>query len=202
MPSLWCGCPWLDGVSGQADRYIIGVFNGLALAGIYAALYGLASRPFLMLATSVELAIRQVYYAKVSTGDKAGERRLLGLWLVAVSTGALLLLLAFAWMHRDIATWLLAAEYRRYSTLMIWIAAGYGLSACIQVVERVCYAHHDTRGVLLSEAAGGAMSFIVGVPMIIAYGIRGAAWAVPIYFSLQLVLATWLAQRALKRGSD
>lgn len=181
--------PLFGWVSGQSDRYILAAASGLASAGLYAAIYGLASRPFLMLAAGIELALRQVYYGHVSAGDRAGERRILRLWLAAVAGASLLLLLVIALLHRPIATVLLAAEYRTHSGLMIWIAAGCLFAAGTQVVERVCYARHDTRGVLLIGAAGAGLSIAVVVPLVHAFGIYGAAWAVPIYFGLQLAIA-------------
>jgi O-antigen/teichoic acid export membrane protein len=193
--------PLVGWVMGQADRYIVGVLAGLELAGLYAAIYGLASRPFLMLANGVELTLRQVYYTQVSAGSRAGERRVFLLWLGAVSGAALLLLLAIALLHRQIAALLLAAEYRAHSALMIWIAAGYVLAACTQVVERICYALHDTRGVLLIQAGGAALSLTVTVPMVLAFGIQGAAWAAPIYFGLQLALAASRARCAHRRST-
>lgn len=191
--------PLVGWVSGQADRYIVGGLAGLELAGIYAAIYGLASRPFLMLASGVELALRQVYYTQVSAGNRAGELRMFWLWLATVAGAALLLLLAIALLHQQIAALLLAAEYRAHSVLMIWIAAGYVLAACSQVVERICYALHDTRGVLLIEVGGALFSVVVTVPMVLAFGMEGAAWVVPMYFGLQLVLAGWRARRARAR---
>lgn len=191
--------PLVGWVSGQADRYIVGGLAGLAFAGVYAAVYGLASRPFLVLGNTAELALRQVYYARVSEGNRVTERRIFFLWMVSVSGAALLLVAAVALVHRQIALLLLAPEYRGYSSLMIWIAVGYGLAICGQVVERVCYALRDTRGVLLIEAGGAVLSVIVAVPMVLLFGIRGAAWAVPVYFGLQLCLAAWRAAHALKR---
>lgn len=48
---------WLSGIG---DRYVIAGMLGLYDAGIYAASYGLASRPFLMLSGVVELTMRPV----------------------------------------------------------------------------------------------------------------------------------------------
>jgi O-antigen/teichoic acid export membrane protein len=180
-------------VSGQSDRYILAAAAGLAPAGLYAALYGLASRPFMMVAGGFELALRQVYYGHVSKGDRSAECRVFRLWLAAVLGASLFLLLVIALFHRPIAWLLLAEEYRTHSHLMFWIAAGHLLAACTQVVERVCYAKNDTRGVLLIQAAGAGLSVVVVVPLSYVYGIYGAAWAVPIYFGLQLALAVWRA---------
>jgi len=192
--------PLIGWVSGQADRYLLGGMAGIAVAGIYAALYGLASKPFLMYSASVELALRQPYYARVSAGDAAGERQTLMLWLAVVAAGSIALCLIFVLLHAEIAALVLAAEYRAYSALMGWIAAGYVLLGMAQVLERVCYAHHDTRGVVWVEAAGAALSVIIAAPLVWRYGIEGAAWAVPVYFGVQLLLAAKRARRAWRQG--
>lgn len=191
--------PLIGWVSGQADRYIVAGFAGVTAAGIYSALYGAASRPFLILSASVELALRQPYYVTVSAGDRTKERRFLTFWLAAVTAGSVGLWLVFLLFHAQIATFLLAMEYRAHSALMGWIAAGYVLLAAAQVVERVCYAYHDTRGVLLVQATGAALSVAVALPMVARFGISGAAWAVPIYFGAQLALTVWRASWVKRR---
>jgi O-antigen/teichoic acid export membrane protein len=192
--------PLIGWVSGQADRYLLGGMAGVAVAGIYAALYGLASKPFVVFSTALDATLRQPYYARVSAGDAAGERRALTLWFVVVGTGSIVLCLFFVLYHAKIAALVLAAEYRAHSALMGWIAAGYVLLGIAQVLERVCYAHHDTRGVVWVEAAGAALSVVIAAPLVWRYGIEGAAWAVPVYFGVQLLLAAKRARRAWRQG--
>lgn len=193
--------PLIGWVSGQADRYLLGALAGVADAGLYAALYGLASKPFLMLSASVELALRQSYYARVGAGDPEGAGRVLGVWLGSVLAAALALCLAFVTFHAEIAALLLAAEYRAHAALMAWIAAGYVLLASAQVLERVCYAYHDTRGVLIVQAAGALLSVAIAAPLIWRHGIEGAAWAVPLYFGAQLLLTVGRAHRIRLRAA-
>lgn len=188
--------PLIGWVSGQADRYIIGGLIGLQFAGLYAATYALASRPFLMLGSGVELVLRQIYYTEVSAGNDARRRKVFVFWLGAVLSIALALLAFIAVLHRQITAVLLAPEYRSYSALMIPIAGGYVLAVCSQVVERICYALHDTRGVMLIQVAGAVLSVAIAVPMVLVFGVRGAALSVPLYFGGQLCVAIWRARRA------
>lgn len=192
--------PLIAWVSGQADRYIIGAFAGVSAAGLYAALYGLASKPFLMISASVELVLRQPFYARVGAADHAGARRALGVWLGCVLTAAATIALAFLLFHAEIAEVLFAAAYRADSALMGWIAAGYVLLAAAQVLERVCYACHDTRGVLGVQLAGALLSIAIAAPLVWRYGIAGAAWAVPAYFGVQLLLTMVRARLAWQRS--
>lgn len=184
-------------ISGQADRYMLATLAGLGQAGLYAAIYGLASRPFNMLRAGSELAVRPVYYAHVSSGNRQSERRTFWLWLTAVAGAASLLAFLIGVFHSQIAAILLAKEYREHSVLMIWIAAGYVFAVVSQIVERINYALHDTRGVAWVETASAALSIAVALPMIYFFGLNGAAWSVPIYFGLQLLLAIVRARGAL-----
>jgi O-antigen/teichoic acid export membrane protein len=193
--------PLIGWVSGQADRYLLGGITGVAAAGMYAALYGLASKPFLMFSAGAETALRQPYYARATAGNNVAERRAIAMWLAAVTGVSLVLWLLFALFHFEIAALLLAAEYRTHSVLMAWVAAGYMLLSMAQVLERVCYAHHDTRGVLWVEASGATLSVVVAAPLVYAYGIEGAAWAVPMYFGAQLLIAAARARRAWRNGA-
>lgn len=192
--------PLIGWVSGQADRYLIGALAGVSAAGIYAALYGLASKSFLMLSASVELALRQPFYARVADDDQRGARVAFGVWLGGVLAAAFALWGLFALFHAEIAAVLLAAEYRAHAALMAWIAAGYVLLAAAQVFERVCYAYHDTRGVLLVQAAGAALSVAIAAPLVWRHGIEGAAWAVPAYFGAQLLLTMARAHHAWRQA--
>ncbi|MEY2410167.1 MAG: hypothetical protein QOF48_2837, partial [Verrucomicrobiota bacterium] len=56
-------------VSTLSDRYIIGGLIGLDQVGIYAAAYGLVSRPFLMSGSKNTKKLSPLYYGKVSAGD-------------------------------------------------------------------------------------------------------------------------------------
>ncbi|RMG87726.1 MAG: lipopolysaccharide biosynthesis protein [Chloroflexi bacterium] len=194
--------PFIGWVSGQADRYLLASMSDIASAGIYAALYGLASKPFLIFSNSVEFLLRQPYYSYVSVSDKIGERIVLYLWIGIVVAGGLIFYMIYSLFYMKIAGLMLAAEYRAYSTLMGWIAGGHILLLVAQVLERVCYAHHDTRGVVWAEAAGALFSLIASTPLIFLYGIAGAAWAVPVYFGIQLLVTFARVRWVLRKRRD
>lgn len=189
---------WL---TGQADRYILGGMIGVEEAGLYAALYGIASRPFLMAGGMLEAWIRPIYYETVAAQEVKREKRVLHMWMSAIVCAALAGVGIFFFWHTEIAGILLAEPYRANAGLMPWIAAGYGLLLVAQVYGRVCYAHHDTRAVLLSETIGCIVALVTTVYGVSRFGLAGAAFAVPVYFSAQLALAMILARRAEGRRS-
>jgi O-antigen/teichoic acid export membrane protein len=185
--------------SGLADRYFVSGVLGLAEAGSYAAVYALVSRPFLMLSGVIEQTLRPVYYGAIAADDSERTRVVLRAWLALAVLGggfgfALTLLL-----HELIAAWLLAEPYRMSAGLMPWIAAGYWLLIISHVFTRICYAHHDTKSVLVIEASGALLSLGMLFPLISAYGVIGAAAAVPLYFGAQLVIAFLLSRHHKER---
>ena len=56
----------------------------------------------------------------------------------------------------------------------------------------MCFAYHDTTSVARIEWVGAAASISVGLVMILLWGVRGAAWAVPLYFGIQLIFAVFV----------
>jgi len=106
----------------------------------------------------------------------------------------------FGIWQEGIAALLLAEPYRVASWLMPWIAAGYGLLLIANLYGRVCYANHDTKAVFVAETTGSVASLIAAAYGVVQFGIAGAAYAVPVYFGAQLIVARVLAHRAEGRG--
>ncbi|MCP9468685.1 MAG: polysaccharide biosynthesis C-terminal domain-containing protein [Nitrospira sp.] len=181
--------------SNMADRYMIGGLLSSKDVGTYVAVYGLASRPALMLSSIAETAIRPAYYEALRRRSGA-SKKYLSAWFLISALGSAALWAGFAIFHEEVASLLLGPAFRDGAYLAPWIAAGYGLLALTHITTRICFAHDATKSVLLSEAAGAVLSVVVGFPMIYFYGLEGAAMAVPLYFGMQFLLSAYLAQRA------
>ena len=186
-------------VSGVGDRYIIGGVVGLKEVGLYAAAYGLASRPFMVLSGILELTIRPALYNAVASGNMAHVARIKRAWVMTVAGSSAFGVLCFLFLSGWVGDLLLAAEYRSATALMPWIALGYALSGVSNVFSRFCYAFDDTRAVLFLTAAGTVMGVIIMVPAIYFYGLAGAAAAVPVQFGVELSLSVFLARRAERK---
>jgi O-antigen/teichoic acid export membrane protein len=184
------------------DRYIIGGMLGVADAGVYAAVYGLSSIPFLLVNGTAEQGLRPIYQTAVSRGDRVRAEKILVLWFAVVVAACCIGVLVFALAHDPIATLVVAAPYRRAAGLMPWIATGYAIRAASYVLERVCYAHGKTRRVLVIQVLAVVATSIVTPLGIFTLGIRGAAMAVPVYFSIQLTIAAILARRTLREAAQ
>jgi O-antigen/teichoic acid export membrane protein len=187
--------------SNLGDRYIIGGVLGVADAGVYAAVYGLSSMPFMIVNGTAEQALRPIYQAAVTHGDRARARQILQLWLAIVAGICAVGVLLFTFGHALIASFLVGKPYRHASGLMPLIATGYAIRATSYVFERVCYAYGQTRRVLYIQLWAVAATALATPLGVLYFGLQGAAAAVPIYFTVQLAVAIFLARRTLSEAS-
>jgi O-antigen/teichoic acid export membrane protein len=183
------------------DRYIIGSTLGVADAGLYAAVYGLAYSPFMIVNGTAEQALRPIYQTAVSRNDRLRARRILMLWFGSVVAVCAVGVLVFVFGHQLLASLAVAKPYRSAAGLMPWIATGYAIRAASYVLERVCYAYGKTHRVLIIQLCAAAATVIVTPLGILTLGIRGAAMAVPVYFSIQFATAATLARRTIREAN-
>jgi O-antigen/teichoic acid export membrane protein len=186
-------------ISGMADRYMIGGLLSYQEVGMYAAVYGLASRPMLMLSTITLTAIRPSYYSAVIHKDKAASRRYLLTWFIIVFITGITFIALFALFNNEIAKLLLGPEFREASRLMPWIAMGYGVLGIYHIPAHVCLAHNESRAVTFAELSGAVLAIAFGFILIKSYGLDGAAIAVPLYFMAQLFVSVFLVTHAIKK---
>jgi len=179
------------------DRYFIGGTLGLESAGVYAAVYGLSSMPFTLIAGTIEQAVRPVYQTATATGRHDRANRLFQWWLLAVAAACAFGVLLFVLFHDVVAALLLAKPYRHASHLMPWIAAGYAMRATASVFERVCYAYGRTRRVLAGQTSAALIALVATPVGALGWGLAGAAAAVPLCFAIQLAVTIILARGAL-----
>lgn len=186
---------WL---SGLGDRYLIGSLMSFADAGIYAAVYGLMSQPFLLAGRVFELTFRPNFQQAISTKNYNNAKKIFIVWFLGTISVVALGCTLIYFFQNEIAWLLLGKEFRVGRELMVWIALGYVFLVLSYVFERVCYACDKTKYILTIQCFG----IVVGMAAI-AYGISqkgllGAAMAVPIYFGFQLLISIILANKAYK----
>lgn len=176
-------------VSSLSDRYFIAALIDIKSVGIYAGAYNLMSMPFTMFQAVIERALRPVYFDAVSKGDTAMAKRYYSIWLASVfGTCTIGVILAFLFSSFIVQV-CLASEYRSSAAFMPWIALGHLFLVMSTVFETKCLAHKKSQYVLIIQALGAIFSIITVIPLIKGYGLLGAAWAVPIYFGLRLLVA-------------
>ena len=181
---------------GLSDRYIIGGLLSLHDTGIYAAAYGLASRPLLLVNATFEQFMRPIYQNAVSSGRTERAAVLLRYWLLGLTAACTFVLLVVIFWRNELAAVFLGARFRSGANLMPWIAAGYGVLSLSYVFERVCLAHAHTQRVLAVELLSGVVALVTTVTAVRIWGLVGAAAAVPCYFGVQLCSAIILSRRS------
>ncbi|HVO47242.1 MAG TPA: lipopolysaccharide biosynthesis protein [Steroidobacteraceae bacterium] len=184
--------------SNLGDRYVIAGVLSVADAGLYAAVYGLASAPFMMVGGTVELALRPIHQTAVAAGNQARANFILRAWVTAVSAVCGLGVLVLAVGHREVAAVCVGAAYRQASGLMPWIGLGYAIRSVSYVFERVSYAYARTHRVLVTQLWAVVATVVATPAGVLLAGLKGAAMAVPVYFTVQCLVAVVLARRTLR----
>jgi O-antigen/teichoic acid export membrane protein len=174
---------WVVGVS---DRYIIQwLGHSSSDVGIYSAAYALVSQPFIMAVAMLASGLRPVWFNAVTRGDEVRADRAFGIWMLAAvgigTIGAVSLWLLSPW----VAHTFLAPQYSDASKLMPWIAFGYLFFGIQQVLEVRLLAYKRTTSVVIVGAAGALLSIAVTIPMVLRFGMYGAAYACPLYLGGQ-----------------
>lgn len=190
-----CWIPLLSWVLSLLDRYVVAGVLGTAMAGVYAAAYGLVSRPMLMLGGIADAVLRQRLYAATAAEDYRGRCRVQKVWFAtnALLGGVVVVLLVFAgpW----IVAIALAEDYRAaVLPLLLPLGLGHVMILVYQAVVRRLYAFGVTRRVLIAD---GVAAVTAGVGALIGAtigGVEGVAWAMPIYGTVQLGVALALAR--------
>ena len=197
MRYLWpiVPIPLLGWVTGLGDRYAIAWLDGFEQVGLYAAVYGLMSQPYLMLEQIARLTFSPVYFHAIAEGDQATQQRTFTRWIATVVGLGAVGVVATVFLRHALADVLLAQSYRHAADLMPWIAGGNALLALARVFESPLYAQHSPRRVLIGQLLSALAAIAVGLPMIAAYGAWGAAVACPIYFGLQCGVTIALGAR-------
>jgi O-antigen/teichoic acid export membrane protein len=183
-------------ISSLSDRYIIGGLLGLGQVGIYAAAYGLVSRPFLMAGAIIELTLRPIYFDAISAGKDALEKKIINVWLGITVAVCAVGVISVTVLRNQIGNLLLAENYRNAVSLMPWIALGYSLLVVSYVFEKPCYAYKRTKAVLYIQTSGAIASICIAIPLVYYRGLQGAAVAIPLYFGTQLLFSIYMARQA------
>src|SRR5262249_13881550 len=131
--------------------------------------------------------LRTRYFDAVAADDRQGARTIFASWVALQTAICVLGVAAVSILSGLIASICLGAQYQGASRIMPWIAAGSGVMALYSTLEKVFHARQRTGWCLILRAAGAVLSVVVEVPLILVFGIAGAALAVPVYYGLQVI---------------
>jgi len=182
--------------SGMGDRYVIAGMLSMSDVGLYAAAYGLASRPFLMLSGIIEQTLRPVLHEAVASGDRRSINSAKRKMVLMMTAGAVLGVICFMVLSDLAVKIFMAHSYHAAADLMPWIAFGYAFLSISSMYSRICYAFDATGSILKLTVASGLTGVLVLVPAAMIYGLRGAVVAVPIRFAVELILSYVFSSRA------
>lgn len=163
---------WLIGV---ADRFILAGLAGTADTGLYIAAYGLASAPFLALASILVNAFRPRLFDSHAQHDWARERQLLITWFIVLAVSGGLGIAVFVTLSDAIATIALAESFRESARLMPLLASAYAVNAFQTIFETRLFAQKRTSRLLVIQLAGGASALVSYLLLIPSLGAFGAA---------------------------
>lgn len=186
-----------------SDRYIIrGFSSNAASVGLYVAVYGLISQPFILTHAVISLTLRPIYFNAASHGNVAHARRTFFIWFgaSALVCGAGVVLATL--LRKQVVELFLAAQYRQTASLVPWIALGYLFYVLQQVLEQNLLAQNRTLAVLFAQTCGAVASIVVTVPLVKSYGLIGAAYACPGYFFIQGMVTAALITRKNRRAPN
>lgn len=172
-------------ISSLSDRYLIAGILGMHQAGVYTAIYGLITRPFLMVQSTLELTLRPVYFKAVTEGDRHGEWRLYRRWLALNALAGLTLFLVFGCASDLIVENLLGESYRSGAVLIPYLATGHVLLITAYNLNSYLYAHQHTREIFLITALTAVVSLGAVALFASLRGLTGAAAASIAYFGFQ-----------------
>ncbi len=165
---------WIISLS---DRYILAGLTGPMQTGIYAAAYGLASTPFIMLDQFLALTLRPVYFDAIAQRDRRRERRIFLVWLAVLAVTLLLGMALIVPLAGPIVKLVLGEAYWGAAGLVPWIAAAYAIQAVQHLFEHPILALHQTRRLLVVHAVGAFTAVSFYFVLIPSSGARGAAIA-------------------------
>jgi O-antigen/teichoic acid export membrane protein len=187
----------VGGIYSLSDRYIVGGFLGLEQLGIFAAVSGLMSRPFIIMCGIIEQSLRPVYFERVVAENGSGEgilRRWLMLATLICAAGFFLVVS----LRSQVVNILLAPKYRSSVDLIPWLATGYACYAISFIYENVFHAYNKTVAMLKINIAMAIVMVVVTMLLTYNYRVLGAAVSVTIVYMLRLIILRYSANRIIK----
>ncbi len=187
---------WL---SSLADRYILANLVGLHEAGIYSAVQGLISRPFLMAQSLTELTIRPLYFQAVATQQLRKTKSYLYRWVLFNSAVGALLVLSCILSKDLLVRYLLGSAYVQSVSLIPYLAIGHLLLIVGYGLNGYLYAYKYTRHILAIDLLGALLALTISPILIANQGLRGAAIScIAVYAIRTIALAAFVSIKVFR----
>ncbi len=188
---------WLSALS---DRYMLAAIVGLHEAGIYSAIYGLISRPFLTAQSVSELTIQPIYFHAVTTKESQVEAVIFRRWIL-VNAAIGMALLALCIGGSDLITgYLLGPAYFSSANLIPYLAVGHLFLIVGYGLNGYLYAHQYTRQIFFFDCLAAALSLGMGPFAMSIFGVLGAAITCGVVYMIRMIAVAIFVYR--KRGKS
>lgn len=188
---------WL---SGMGDKYVIAGLLSASDVGLYAATYGIISRPYRALASFLDVFLRPRLYDAATAERRGALRSILLAWvgsaLVVGGAGAVLLVL----VSQELLKFFFGEEYASVGGIVGWIALAYTLFNVQLAFARICHAYKLPHLVLWIQSIPAVLNIVLCLFLVPHVGLVGAAYAVVVSFALQTVIAAGLSVHAVRIG--
>jgi O-antigen/teichoic acid export membrane protein len=201
----FAGIAILSWMSNLGDRYVLGTWLGAAEVGIYAASFGLASRPILLASGVVNQLLRPILFEAASSNDARTRYKTIVRWYLVVGATGFGASILFALLGDYLAIIFLAAPFRpQAGAIMGWVAFGYAFLTLGQAIENQLMASYKPKRIILPQMVGGVTNVALAFYLIPRHGVVGAAQANMGSFALQFIATffMWRATRKLQNGLD
>jgi O-antigen/teichoic acid export membrane protein len=190
----------LSWIGNLGDRYVLGSCLGTAEVGIYAASFGLASRPILLMSGVVNQVLRPVLFEATSINNEKIRRKATVWWFLVVSACGFVAASLFALFGDWVADILLAKSFRPHAgAIMAWVAFGYAFFTLGQAVENQLMARYKSGRLILPQLVGGLTNLGLALYLIPRGGIIGAAQANMGSFVVQFLATLYMWRMSVGR---
>lgn len=184
----------LSALSSFSDRFLIAGFIGIEQAGIYAAAFALATRPFTLVFSVLDAILRPLLYKAVSEHKVITESNIMMAWIVALGLFGVLGTLGLYAFKEILTSSFLGSNYSAASALLPWIGLGGAMLSLSLTCERRFLAHRRTRIVLILRSISTLCGLALLCGLVYIGGLTGAAMSCSLCAGIHMfiVLFCWI----------
>lgn len=175
---------WFGSLS---DRYLLTAIVGLHEVGIYSAIFGLVSRPFLLAQSVSELTIRPSYFQAVTANNRAEGVGIFQRWLLMNCAAGFVLLVSTIAGSDFITRYLLGEAYATGVSMIPYLAVGHFFLILGYGLNGYLYAHQYTRQLFVFDLMTVLLGLSLSPIAMWNFGAIGAAGTCAVVFMTRTV---------------
>ncbi len=180
------------------DRFIINIFMGTAAVGFYSVGYNMTLYFSTLLAAPLNLAITPLY---LDIWEKEGAQKTKEFLNTIIDYFLMLaipLICAFSFMGRDLIELMASAKYREAYVVLPYLVIPIVLNSAYSVFGAGLLIHKKTKLVMYYTLLASAVNVALNFLLIPKFGLKGAAIATLIAYSILIVMTIMTASKYLR----